>query len=216
MHRRLLSAATASALLLGLAACGEPNDGPVTTPPPSINISGPSDGGGDTEPSDGGGDETAEPTAEAPDIPAPDPADFAGMDEHTAEGAEQAFRYYIAVSMWAHQTGDDTLSSELQSPSCDSCAAFMETYKELEAHHEKWGEFTLSDVYVGSRKSSNFDFEVAYNFTTSPHERPKDDFSGRVNVGELEYSTVGGMSWSGKKWTVEGISAEWGNDVLSS
>ncbi|MDN5600791.1 MAG: DUF6318 family protein, partial [Dermabacteraceae bacterium] len=105
MHRRLLSAAATSTLLLGLSACSEPTDGPVTTPPPSIDIGAPSDGGGDAEPSDGDGEKTAEPTAEAPDIPPPDPADYAGKDEHTAEGAEQAFKYYIAVSVWAHQTG---------------------------------------------------------------------------------------------------------------
>src|SRR5699024_3756122 len=106
MPRRLLSAAAAGALLLGIAACGDQTDEPVTTAPPSIDVAGPRDDGGDSSPSDGGGSEATEPTAQAPDIPPPDPADFAGMDEHTEEGAEQAFRYYIAVSVWAHQTGD--------------------------------------------------------------------------------------------------------------
>ena len=93
MPRRLLSAAAACTLLLGLAACGEGGDGPVTTPPPTIDISGPSDGGGDDgAASDGGGDD-ASPSA-APEVPAPDPADYPGMDENTPEGAEQAFRYY--------------------------------------------------------------------------------------------------------------------------
>ena len=75
MPRRLLSAAAACTLLLGLAACGEGVDGPVTTPPPSIDISGPSDWGGDDgAASDGGGDDTS-PSA-APEVPAPDPADY--------------------------------------------------------------------------------------------------------------------------------------------
>lgn len=78
MHRRLLSAAATSTLLLGLSACSEPTDGPVTTPPPSIDIGAPSDGGGDAEPSDGDGEKTAEPTAEAPDIPPPDPRTMQG------------------------------------------------------------------------------------------------------------------------------------------
>src|SRR5699024_438635 len=115
MPRRLLSAAAAGALLLGIAACGDQTDEPVTTAPPSIDVAGPSDDGGDSSPSDGGGSETTEPTAQAPDIPPPDPADFAGMAGHTPEGAEQAFRYYIAVSMWAHQTGNDAPLSELES-----------------------------------------------------------------------------------------------------
>ena len=101
MPRRLFSAAAAGALLLGLAACGDTTDGPATAPPPDLGIAAPSDGGGDPAPSDGGGEQTDPSADDAPDIPPPDPADFAGMDENTPEGAEQAFRYYIAVSMWA-------------------------------------------------------------------------------------------------------------------
>ncbi|ATG55213.1 hypothetical protein CFK41_10910 [Brachybacterium ginsengisoli] len=214
MHRRLLSAAATGALLLGLAACGETTEGPVTTPPPDLGVEAPSDGGGDSPTASDGGGESEEPTAEAPDIPAPDPADFAGMDEHTAEGAEQAFKYYIAVSMWAHQTGDDSVSNDLTSQNCDTCSSFMETFRELQDHNDTWGEFSLNDASLEAHKSENFDFEVAYDFTTTPHERPKDDFSGRVNVGELEYSTVGGMTWTEDHWKLEAISAEWGDDVL--
>ncbi|MGO1257804.1 MAG: DUF6318 family protein, partial [Brachybacterium sp.] len=118
MPRRLLSAAAAGALLLGLASCGDGEEGPVTTAPPSINIDAPSDGGGDTEPSDGGGAETDEPTAAAPDIPPPDPAEYAGMDEQTPEGAEQAFRYYIATLTWARLTGDLGTLNSLSSFDC--------------------------------------------------------------------------------------------------
>ena len=218
MPRRLLSAAAATALLLGLAACGDEKEGPVTTAPPSIDISSPSDGGGSADPSDGGGTETttSDPTVTAPDIPAPDPADFAGMDEHTPEGAEQAFRYYIAVSMWAHQTGNDAPIANLEKSNCGSCHDFMETFRELDEHKETWGEFSLSDANLSAHESSNYDFEVLYDFTTSPHERPNDDFSGRSNVGNLQYSTVGGLVWQDDKWLVGAIKAEWGDDVLSS
>ena len=215
MPRRLFSAAAAGALLLGLAACGDTTDGPATAPPPDLGIAAPSDGGGDPAPSDGGGEQT-DPSADAPDIPPPDPADYADMDENTPEGAEQAFRYYIAVSMWAHQSGDDSLATNLQDQSCNSCDDFLETYRELIEHDETWGEFTVADISIRAHESNNFDYEVAYDFTTTPHERPKDDFSGSVDVGELEYSTVGGMTWTGTSWLVKGISAEWGNDVLTS
>lgn len=214
MPRRLFSAAAAGALLLGLAACGDGEEGTVTTPPPSINIDAPSDGGGDSEPSDEGG-ETEEPTAAAPDIPPPDPADYAGMDEQTPEGAEQAFRYYIAVSMWAHQTGDDSPSNALKTSDCGSCIEFMETFRELQDHEESWGEFSLSDVTLETHDSQNYDLEIAYNFKTTPHERPNDDFTSTVEVGELEYSTVGGMTWSDSRWLVGAISAEWGEDVFT-
>src|SRR5699024_1215455 len=92
MSRRLLSAVAVAALTVGLAACGGGDD-EADEPPPQIDIStsDASDGGGDPAPSDGGGDEAGqtgqpEPTADAPDIPAPDPADYAGMDEQTPEG----------------------------------------------------------------------------------------------------------------------------------
>ena len=216
MPRRLLSAAAAGALLLGLASCGDGEEGPVTTAPPSINIDAPSDGGGDTEPSDGGGAETDEPTAAAPDIPPPDPAEYAGMDEQTEDGAIQAFRYYIAVSMWAHQTGDGSLSNTLEASNCISCIEFMETLHELQEHKKHWGEFSLSDVNLEAHSSQNYDFEIAYNFTTTPHERPTDDFTSTTNVGKLEYSTVGGMTWENDGWQVGAISAEWGENVLNS
>lgn len=218
MSRRLFSAAAATALLLGLAACDDGKEGPATTAPPSIDIGAPSDGGGSMEPSDGGGTETdtAEPSASAPDIPAPDPADFAGMDEHTPEGAEQAFRYYIAVSMWAHQTGDNSRISELERPNCSSCEAFMEPFKELDEHNETWGEFSLIDINLSAHESGNYEYEILYDFSTTPHERPNNDFSERINVGKLEYSTVGGLVWQDDKWLLGAIKAEWGNDVLSS
>lgn len=214
MHRRLLSAAASGALLLGLAGCGDSGDGPVTTPPPDLGIEAPSDGGGGgADPSDGGG-ERDEPTADAPDIPPPDPADFAGMDENTPEGAEQAFKYYIAVSMWAHQTGDDSLLSDLRSSGCTGCDDFMETYEELRKHGELWSEFSLSDVTLESYESDSFDMEVNYDFTTTSHIRPKNDFSGTTDVGELEYLTASGMNWIDGHWTVMALNAEWGDDVF--
>src|SRR5690625_5731156 len=96
MPRQILPALAAAVLALGAAACGHGGDGPVTTPPPALGSDASDGGGSDPDPSDGGGAETEEPTAAAPDIPAPDPADYPGMDAETPEGAEQALRYYIA------------------------------------------------------------------------------------------------------------------------
>ena len=102
----------------------------------------PSDGGG-AAPSDGGDDDQ---TVAASDIPAPDPADYAGMDEHTADGATQAFRYYIAVSMWAHQTGETELLGSLQTDDCASCTEFNKDIEQLRDHGEYWSTFRLTDV----------------------------------------------------------------------
>ena len=116
MSRRLLAAVAVTALTLGLASCGDGGENAVTTPPPKIDI-GQSDDGG-AEPSDDGGAEQSDSEgagegedspAAAPDIPAPDPADYPGMDQETPEGAEQAFKLFWAVILWAHQTGDSSV-----------------------------------------------------------------------------------------------------------
>ncbi len=217
MPRRLLAAAAVGALLLGLAACGDGDEGAVTTPPPSISVGAPSDGGGGTDPgpgpSDGGGSETDAPTAAAPDIPPPDPADYAGMDERTPEGAEQAFRYYIAVSMWAHQTGRTDILESHQSPDCGSCAELTREVSLLRQHNDYWSPFAISDVGTQLHTSETFEHEVGYYFTISAHTRPNEDFTGRIEVGPIEYITVGGMLWETDRWIVGGINAEWGDDV---
>lgn len=215
MPRRLLSAAAAGALLLGLAACGDGDGGPATTAPPEIGINGPGDGGGEAGPSDGGGAETEEPTAAAPDIPPPDPADYAGMDENTEEGATQAFRYYIAVSMWAHQTGDDTELIELQTDECEGCPGFNAELPKLQEQGLYWSEFIVSDVHVGPHKSTNYDNEIGYAFTIPEHTRPDKVSGERVEYESIEYLAVGGMTWDSTGWQVGGLKADWGPDVHS-
>lgn len=213
MPRRLLSAAAAGALLLGLTACGEGEEGPVTTAPPEIGINGPSDGGGDTDASDGGGDQTEEPTADAPDIPPPDPADYAGMDENTEDGATQAFRYYIAMSMWAHQTGDDSELMKLQTESCEGCPQFNAELPKLQEQGEYWSEFAISDVHTVSKESTNYDIEIGYAFTIPSHTRPDEKSGEPVEYNAVEYLAVGGMTWTSSEWHVGGLKADWGPDV---
>ncbi|MGP9537535.1 DUF6318 family protein [Brachybacterium sp. AOP43-C2-M15] len=219
MPRRLLRAAAAGALLLGLAACNGPGGGAATTPPPEIDISAPSDGGGDGpsdgggDPSDGGGENTEDPTAAAPDIPPPDPADFAGMDEQTPEGAEQAFRYYMAVSVWAHQTGDEQLVASLSNETCEGCTKFNSEISELTDRDLLWSESERSDVHLSIENSSNFEHEIRYMFTLGHHSRPDNELSSRVTVEQLQFDTVGGMLWDSDRWIVGGLSVEWGSDV---
>src|SRR5699024_5999317 len=91
MPRRLLSAAAAGALLLGIAACGDQTDEPVTTAPPSIDVAGPGDDGGDSSPGDGGGSETTEPTAQAPDIRRRIPRTSRGWTSTRRKGRSRLF-----------------------------------------------------------------------------------------------------------------------------
>lgn len=212
MPRRLLSAAAAGALLLSLAACGDAGQETVTTPPPSIDIDAPSDGGGDPEPSDGG-DETDEPTAATPDIPPPDPAEYAGMDEQTPEGAEQAFRYYIAVSIWAHQTGDVEILSTLHSSTCTGCSEFNGDIPDLRDDNLLWSAAEISNPEVSLETSSNHEHEVRYKFTLGSHSRPNNENTERVELESLDFDSAGGLNWQSDRWITDGLSIEWGSDV---
>ena len=207
MPRRLLSAAAAGALLLGLAACGDPTDGPVTTAPPSIDVAGPSDDGGDSSPSDGGGSETTEPTAQAPDIPPPDPADFAGMDEHTEEGAEQAFRYYIALSYWARQVGSTEELQTLTESSCAECAEIESEIRESREVGQYWSETQVEPYGSQVYESDNYDHEVGYIYIVGEHSEPRGDGDDKEEI-ERAYTAIGGMSWVDNQWVVGGLSIE--------
>lgn len=215
MPRRLLAAAAVGALLLGLAGCGDGDEGAVTTPPPSVSVGVPSDGGVGADPSDGGGSETDAPTAAAPDIPPPDPADYAGMDERTENGAVQAFRHYVATAMWAHQTGDDSKLSNLQADTCEGCSDFNTELPLIKEHGKYWSEFKVVDVKITPHESENFDYEIGYSFTLPEHTRPDFATDERVEYDPVEYTAIGGMSWSVDRWRVGGLKAEWGPDVHS-
>lgn len=204
MPRRLLSAAAACTLLLGLAACGEETEGPVTTPPPSINIDAPSDGGGDTEPSDGGGEQSESPTADAPDISAPDPADYAGMDENTPEGAEQAFRYYIATLTWARQTGDSDSLKALASDDCKLCGELSSDVATNAARGEYWEDVEIAETGTANFDSANFDIEVGYVFIVSEHVGPESS----EQIPAQEWTGVAGMTWTSGVWIVDDLVLE--------
>ena len=218
MHRRILAPVAAAALAFGLVACGDTGGGTVTTPPPSINIGGGSDDGG-AEPSDGGSgasDGGGESPVAAPDIPAPDPADYPGMDQNTPEGAEQAFRYYVAVSMWSHQVGDDSLLKTLEAEGCDSCDEFNAALTELIENGDTWSEFEITDVGTEVYPGETFTYEVGYLFIAGDHTRPDYENGGRKDAPEIEYSAVGGMTFREGVWLVGGLNSKWGPDAHSS
>ncbi|MCT1386152.1 DUF6318 family protein [Brachybacterium sp. p3-SID1565] len=209
MHRRILASAAAAALTFGLAACGDDGEnGTVTTPPPSVSVGGsdgggdaPSDGGGSTdgdrnEASDGGGDATAA----APDIPAPDPADYPGMDQNTPEGAEQAFRYYIAVVYWAHTSGDPAPLTHLHSPTCEQCQELDEQISTMEGKDELWPSQSIHDTLIESQESENYAIEVGYGFIVAETAA-----SGSQDPKETKMTAIGGLNWDKDHWVVEGM-----------
>ncbi|WP_010551168.1 DUF6318 family protein [Brachybacterium paraconglomeratum] len=208
MSRRLLAAVAAAALTVGLAACGEGEGGTVTTPPPSIDTGqddGASDAGGE-EPSDaGGGDGAAEA---APDIPAPDPADFPGMDEQTPEGAEQAFKYFWAVAMSGYQGADAAELSRMSDPNCGNCTELLSEIDDLQETGDVWSRVDISDVSLGSEEGTGgYDAIVDYVFILPAHEEPGAGDQDGASVEESEFATSGGLVWDGGSWKVVDFSA---------
>lgn len=179
----------------------------MTTPPPSIDIAGSSDGGGEAgAASDGGGDE-ASPSA-APEVPAPDPADYPGMDENTPEGAEQAFRYYMALMIWGYQTGNvDELHSR-SAEGCNTCALNREIIVRNADNGQYWSSASIEDVGVKHYPSEDFDYEVGYVFYIGAHTEPEDDGSGVKEEPRSEYTAVSVMQWVGGGWEIVSIEIE--------
>ncbi|HEX7349908.1 DUF6318 family protein [Brachybacterium sp.] len=211
---RLCALSVTALLVLGLSACDSTPE-PVKTPPPSIGISAPSDGGGDSGGGgerDGGGEETA---SGPEDIPAPDPADFAGMDEETPEGAEQAYRYYWAVLVWAHQTGDSERVESLSSQDCGACSSYADEIKQLAEDDGLWIGSAHRDEDIshiaGTKEleEEGYDVAVIYEFSLSEHSIKDPQTGDRVSEPEANYRTTGGLVWSGEGWVVAGLAIEW-------
>lgn len=200
MPRQILPSLAAAVLALGAAACGHGGDGPVTTPPPALGSDASDGGGSDPDPSDGGGAETEEPTAAAPDIPAPDPADYPGMDEETPEGAEQALRYYIAVVYWGYQTGDTETLETLHTDNCEQCAEITDEINDIAESSNYWDGASVTPVSSAHHDSEDFDFEASYGYRVSTHKQSPTEESA---AGESPYTAVAGFNWVHNTWLVD-------------
>ncbi|WP_246955037.1 DUF6318 family protein [Brachybacterium sp. Marseille-Q7125] len=208
MTRRLFAATASAVLILGLAACDD-GKGPVTTPPPDLGFEPQtSDGGGDESgASDGGGDAGASDEGEtraAPDIPAPDPEDFPGMDKHTHSGAVEAFRYYIAMVYWSHQDGSTSKLNNLHSEDCSGCDDLIDQVEISIDKDYDWSPVPITTESAEHYKSENYEIEVGYIYIVGEHSIATPD--GKVhNIAEEKYTSLGGMTWSNGSWLVNEI-----------
>ena len=205
MPRQILPALAAAVLALGAAACGHGGDGPVTTPPPALGSDASDGGGSDPDPSDGGGAETEEPTAAAPDIPAPDPADYPGMNEETPEGAEQALRYYIAVMYWSYQTGDANELEKLHTDTCERCLERTHDIRSVGDSGTHWSPAPIEDVGTNNIHTDDFDQLISYAYQLGAHQEPNPNTLELEHVPQAPYTALAGMTWDQDAWTVERI-----------
>ena len=215
MSQRTLSVAAALVLTLALAACGEESEGPVTTPPPTIGAGSsdgsggePSDGGGEGEASDGGG-ESEGTTDAASSVPAPDPADYPGMDEETPEGAEQAFSYFWDVALWGHRTGDSDQLTLLYDKECEPCAVLTGDIDKLSEADAFWDDADIEVVSIEVDSNwEQYDAVVTYSFVIKGHAEPNRDGDGTVDVPDQGVTAVGALTWKDKSWSVVDLSTE--------
>lgn len=190
MTRRLLTCAAATAVLaIALVSCADTSDGPRTDPPSTV-VSDPGEASSDSAASDAGGetaDEASGPDEQDTAIPAPDPADFAGMDENTPEGAEQAFRYYIALVVWGHQTGESDDLGAMQTAACATCSQFVSDIDDLRLRDEFWSGASIEAEEIGTSDSEAFDLIVEYSFILPSHTIPGE--SREFGSTRLSFST---------------------------
>ncbi len=220
MSQRTLSVAAALVLTFALAACGEESEGPVTTPPPTIGAGSsdgsggePSDGGGEGEASDGGG-ESEGTTDAASSVPAPDPADYPGMDEETPEGAEQAFSYFWDVAIAGFQGGDYAQLEVLGAERCENCDELIKQMQDLDERNEHWSPLVTTEVDLVSKPDDgDFDYIVTYTFIIPAHTEPSDKGAEPSEWDEITYESTGGLVWESGAWKVVDFSADYSEGV---
>jgi hypothetical protein len=197
--RRALSSLAVLALASGLmVGCSDKND-PSPSAGSEANASAP------VEQSDGGG-ASEEPTK--PDVPKPDPKDYPGMDEHTQEGAEQAFRYFWALQLWGYETGDPGPLDALSLESCDYCDSVIGDIEGMAKKGLYWSETRLEFSDPVTEDSDRYDYEVGYVITLGAHEEDVFGNTKKRNVESVEYVGAGAMDWVGGKWGVAGVKME--------
>lgn len=206
VRRRFLSGCAALALVTAVAACGPAtNDEVAGAQPAGAPQPATSDGGGGEadDPSDGdenGEDEeeeagTGSGQKDRPDVPKPDPDDYPGKDEHTAEGAEQAFRYFVAQMIWSYQTGDTEEYAKLYDKQCDGCARNESDIIEFADKRQYWSETSIEDVLVEHYDSELHELEVGYAFNLSPHSEPILGNKKKEELGLSGYTIIAGLTW---------------------
>lgn len=191
--RRILVPLSAAALLCAAAGCGDGGDevaGPTATPTVAAST-----------PASPTPTVSAEATTSpaVPDVPKPDPADYPGMDQHTDEGAAQAYRYYMAVLVWSYQTGDVSELGSLGADSCESCRQNLDAIAKNATGGDLWGPSVITDVELEAVASPKNDFEIIYNFVVDETRESSGEGPAATSIS---YMSVGALNWMDGAWLV--------------
>lgn len=189
------------ALAAGLTACTgkDAADGETTTTAAASSSPAPA------SPSDSGGTEStsAPATIAAPDVPAPDPRDYPGMNEQTEQGAQQTFRYFWALVIYGYQTGDVSGVQSVSTDNCTYCRGVIEEIEQNALESRFWGRAPIVDSVLRTVDSSDPNrIGVGYGFTISAHE-VTDPANGNGSESEEMIGTVSTMVWIDDAWEVD-------------
>ncbi|MCS6710810.1 hypothetical protein JSY14_01775 [Brachybacterium sp. EF45031] len=216
--RRLGAVALAGVVMLGVAACGGEGSRDAATFPPTVVSDFPvtSDGGGETTPgapSDGGG--TTDGGASdgggtvVANIPKPDPKDYPGMDQHTQEGAEQAFRFYVDAMSWTRRTGDGSLMRDMSAADCTGCHDLIERFESMRSEAAVSATVDLEVVNVDTQESDVAEYIVSG--TLRPKEGADSATSGSADDDSSEAAAA--LEWIDGEWVVGELGIQ-SNDPL--
>lgn len=193
MTSRRLLALGAIAVLTG-AACSPPAETPTTAPPTSAASTTPSPA------------ETTPEETTAPTVPAPDPADFPGKDEHTEEGAKQSFAYYWANAIYANQTGDTGPIEALSLESCTACDEYESSVQDRLEDGTLWPATDIALVTLEMSEDPDHEHVVLYEFSVTQLESENEESSST-------YVTVGGLEWADNGWKIAEFGIQNSEDI---
>ncbi|MCS6710766.1 hypothetical protein JSY14_01545 [Brachybacterium sp. EF45031] len=210
--RRLGAVALAGVVMLGVAACGGESSRDAATFPPTVVSDFPatSDGGGETTPgapsdaggttdggaSDGGGTVVA-------NIPKPDPKDYPGMDQHTQEGAEQAFAYYWDLVLWGYQTGDPEPAMAMATENCRNCQSLAIQIADYRQNGGLWQNAKIERGEVESRTSEydGAEYDARRQVRVAFHDNENNPAE---ETSVVFYVLGSNIAWKDGEWKMEG------------
>lgn len=165
-----------------------------------------SDGGGagaGAAASDAGGDVVAA------DVPAPDPKDYTGMDQHTPEGAEQFTRYVAAVRIWGMQTGRSDLFREVSASSCPTCDEVIARMDRLSSNGAYWPDVMIEPAGSSTEKGDVGEIVGIHGYTVPEIKRRSEVSAGEiVTFPREEHLLMAALNWSPEGWEVVAIAVQ--------
>lgn len=218
--RRLLAVGTAGLLCVGLGACdpasdqaGKPSATATTTTspaaaPPSATTTAPVPRTTATSPPASSTAPTSSAPASsssAPAVAAPDPKKYPAMNQQTELGAQQAYEYFWAESLYAYHTGNTTTLARLGMPTCQYCKKAVDAINARAAKGGGWTAAPIKDVVQKKQRTADGVTYIVMSFNVPAHKEQEARDLEVTNWREKRYDTAARMKWDGSGWRVDEV-----------